>query len=90
MEDAHISVSPLKDKTNSVFGVFDGHGGNQLPTQAQKYPPSYSVTLLNSLRKTRTIRKKIMNWHSEKHSSRWMTSLYLKLERRKLLQSKNR
>ena len=28
MEDAHISVSPLSDKKNSIFGVFDGHGGN--------------------------------------------------------------
>jgi hypothetical protein len=27
MEDAHISVSPLTDKKNSLFAVFDGHGG---------------------------------------------------------------
>ena len=30
MEDAHISVSPLSDKKNSIFGVFDGHGGKYL------------------------------------------------------------
>lgn len=27
MEDAHISVSPLNNSKNSIFGVFDGHGG---------------------------------------------------------------
>lgn len=31
MEDAHISVSPLTDKKNSIFGVFDGHGGKNHP-----------------------------------------------------------
>ena len=27
MEDAHISTTEMKDKVNSIFGVFDGHGG---------------------------------------------------------------
>jgi serine/threonine protein phosphatase PrpC len=27
MEDAHISQAELSDKKNSLFGVFDGHGG---------------------------------------------------------------
>ena len=27
MEDAHIATSPLSDKKNSLFAVFDGHGG---------------------------------------------------------------
>jgi len=27
MEDAHITASPLADKKNSLFAVFDGHGG---------------------------------------------------------------
>lgn len=27
MEDAHIALSPLTDKKNSLFAVFDGHGG---------------------------------------------------------------
>jgi serine/threonine protein phosphatase PrpC len=27
MEDGHIDQSPLSDKKNSLFGVFDGHGG---------------------------------------------------------------
>ena len=30
MEDAHITQSPLTDKKNSLFAVFDGHGGNFL------------------------------------------------------------
>lgn len=27
MEDAHISTPLLSDKKNSLFAVFDGHGG---------------------------------------------------------------
>jgi serine/threonine protein phosphatase PrpC len=27
MEDAHLTVSPLADKKNSLFAIFDGHGG---------------------------------------------------------------
>ena len=27
MEDSHLSVSPLSDNKNSLFAVFDGHGG---------------------------------------------------------------
>jgi len=27
MEDAHIALSPITDKKNSLFAVFDGHGG---------------------------------------------------------------
>ncbi len=27
MEDAHLAISPLSDKTSSLFAVFDGHGG---------------------------------------------------------------
>jgi hypothetical protein len=28
MEDAHINLSPLPNNPkNSIFGVFDGHGG---------------------------------------------------------------
>jgi serine/threonine protein phosphatase PrpC len=31
MEDAHISYSPIGNSKNSLFGVFDGHGGiNQI------------------------------------------------------------
>lgn len=32
MEDAHITTSPLSDKKNSIFGVFDGHGGTTIVT----------------------------------------------------------
>ena len=28
MEDAHIALSPMTEKKNSLFAVFDGHGGN--------------------------------------------------------------
>ncbi len=28
MEDAHITQSPITEKKNSLFAVFDGHGGN--------------------------------------------------------------
>lgn len=27
MEDAHLCISPLTEKKNSLFAVFDGHGG---------------------------------------------------------------
>lgn len=27
MEDAHINKSPMPNSKNSIFGVFDGHGG---------------------------------------------------------------
>lgn len=30
MEDAHITKKELTNKKNSLFGVFDGHGGNIL------------------------------------------------------------
>jgi len=37
MEDAHISVSTMKNKNHSVFGVFDGHGGIFLLIKGLKY-----------------------------------------------------
>ncbi len=27
MEDAHIAKTDMKDSKNTIFGVFDGHGG---------------------------------------------------------------
>lgn len=30
MEDADLAVSPLSDGKNSLFAIFDGHGGNFL------------------------------------------------------------
>jgi hypothetical protein len=44
MEDAHISQSPLTDKKNSLFAVFDGHGGTPSFTQEPRFPPLLSVT----------------------------------------------
>lgn len=37
MEDAHISQSPLKDKKNSLFAVFDGHGGAEVSTFVERH-----------------------------------------------------
>lgn len=37
MEDAHISTSPLSDKKNSLFGVFDGHGGAEVSTFVERH-----------------------------------------------------
>ena len=42
MEDAHISYSPIGNSKNSLFGVFDGHGGTQLSIQEPKWPPLWS------------------------------------------------
>ena len=52
MEDAHISVSPLSDKKNSIFGVFDGHGGKGIFTQEPKSQPLSNATLLRNSRRT--------------------------------------
>ncbi len=30
MEDAHLAVSPLSDQNNSLFAIFDGHGGKMI------------------------------------------------------------
>lgn len=37
MEDAHLTVSPLSDKKNSLFAVFDGHGGIYGNSQVPKF-----------------------------------------------------
>jgi len=37
MEDAHIAISPLSDKRNSLFGIFDGHGGISSVSQVPKF-----------------------------------------------------
>jgi serine/threonine protein phosphatase PrpC len=36
MEDSHVHKSPMDNSKNSIFGVFDGHGGIPSLTQAQR------------------------------------------------------
>lgn len=45
MEDAHIDATEIgTDKKNSLFAVFDGHGGKILLTQEPRFPPLWSAT----------------------------------------------
>ena len=37
MEDAHIAKHQLTNKSHSIFGVFDGHGGTISATQEPKF-----------------------------------------------------
>lgn len=86
MEDAHIAISPLTDKKNSLFAVFDGHGGNfSLWTQAPKYPSSLKDISYRSWRLIKTTRKAIMTWPLNKLSSEWMSSFLVKPENSKSL-----
>ncbi len=60
MEDAHITISPLSDKKNSVFGIFDGHGGKYLLIQERRFQHLSSGILLRSSKRMRIIRRRIM------------------------------
>lgn len=37
MEDGHIDVPALNDKKNSLFGVFDGHGGAEVAVFVERH-----------------------------------------------------
>ena len=37
MEDAHISELDINDDGNSLFGIFDGHGGSEVALYVKKY-----------------------------------------------------
>ena len=37
MEDSHIAHIGLDSSGNSLFGVFDGHGGQEVALYAKKY-----------------------------------------------------
>jgi serine/threonine protein phosphatase PrpC len=38
MEDAHITLSPTPNNPkNSIFGVFDGHGGAEVSTYVERH-----------------------------------------------------
>lgn len=37
MEDAHIALSPMTDKKNSLFAVFDGHGGAEVSKFVERH-----------------------------------------------------
>lgn len=60
MEDAHITASPLADKKNSLFAVFDGHGGIQHIRQAPRYQPMLRGISYLSFNQIKTTRTKIM------------------------------
>jgi len=68
MEDAHITTSPLTDKNNSLFAVFDGHGGIFWLIQAHKYLLLWRGTSSVNFKETKIISQRIMKRHSEKHS----------------------
>ena len=55
MEDARICELAVKanNKTYTIFGVFDGHGGNALVTQASKSPSSWRHILYQSCSRTK-------------------------------------
>jgi serine/threonine protein phosphatase PrpC len=68
MEDAHIAQAELTDKKNSLFAVFDGHGGNLKMTQAPRSPPSWSAISSQNCNQTPTTNKTNMNLPSGKLS----------------------
>ena len=61
MEDAHLAVCPLSNGKNSLFAVFDGHGGNFLLIQVLKYRNSSRDTSSNNYRQTVTTRRVTTN-----------------------------
>lgn len=53
MEDAHLSVSPMSNPKNSLFGVFDGHGGSFDFSQELRFPLMWNATSSRSWRPIR-------------------------------------
>ena len=68
MEDAHINTSPLSDKKNSIFGVFDGHGGCDFLMQVQKCRHLWNVISSKNLKETPITKRKITKKHLKKLS----------------------
>ena len=84
MEDAHLSVSPLSDKKNSLFAVFDGHGGNSpLFTQAPKYPSLLKGISFNSWKQIKITSRVITSSPWNKLSSEWINLFSVKPENNK-------
>ncbi len=84
MEDAHIAVSPLSDKKNSLFAVFDGHGGSSLLlAQVPKYPNLLKDISLNSWRQIKTTSRVITKSPWSKLSSEWINLFSVKPENNK-------
>lgn len=68
MEDAHISKPELTDKKHALFGVFDGHGGTIILTQALKFHASQRDISSFNWKQTPTIKMEIINKPLEKLS----------------------
>ena len=73
MEDAHINNSPLSDKKNSIFGVFDGHGGFDFSMQVHKFRHLWNAILSNNLKEIRITKRKITKKHLKKLSLKWIS-----------------
>lgn len=83
MEDAHINVSPLNNSKNSLFGVFDGHGGSSPFTQDPKLPPLSSDTSSKNSKATKIIRQPSTRTPWRRFLCVWTSSwLQRKAERR--------
>jgi serine/threonine protein phosphatase PrpC len=58
MEDAHVAVLTLEDGTrenNAFFGVYDGHGGNLLPSFSSLHSLHSQAAPSQSLRENMSI-----------------------------------
>jgi hypothetical protein len=75
MEDAHITLSPTPNNPkNSIFGVFDGHGGAFVIMQEPKSRPTLNGTLLKNWKLIKTTKPESMKMLSGKLSSIWTKS----------------
>lgn len=63
MEDAHINVSPINNSKNSIFGVFDGHGGKSFFIQELKSPPLLRDTSSKHLKIIKIIKLENIKMH---------------------------
>lgn len=58
MEDAAVHIISMQDG-NSLFAVFDGHGGTAITTQDMKSANMSATSLLHNSRPSRPIKTKI-------------------------------
>ena len=84
MEDAHISYSPINNSKNSLFGVFDGHGGTLLSIQELKWLPLFSDIFSRNWKETKTIKLPSMRRLFVRLSSKWTWCLPMMTVARKL------
>lgn len=71
MEDAAIHETDLGDG-NSLFGVFDGHGGTTKFTQVIKSANMFLTNLQNNSLVLHSIKTKITLQHLIKHLELWI------------------